>query len=176
MKKRLMCFVICLALIVCLSACGGNEDSANSSPENDITETNSPVAEDAFSAKDVSLTIGGIIKKGDLDPLGTPADIQTAPSCHYDGNDTIYIYEGLTIYTYADKSDEVVYLIEITDASYSAHKATKVGMSVDEIKSIMGEPVSETAIAVIYDISDDTTLRYSVSDSVVTMIEYEENI
>jgi len=178
MMKKAMCFILCTVLLLCLAACGGKDDQIN--PETNSNATAKPgtdsVAEDAFVTDGVALSIGGTIQDGDLAPLGNPTDVQSAPSCHYDGNDTIYIYDGLTVYTYSDKDDEVVYLIEITNESYAAYKNTKIGMNVDEIKSVLGEPADETAIAVIYDISDDTTLRFSVSDSTVTMIEYEERI
>ena len=178
MKKIISLFLVAI-MVLTFVACGKDKST------NDTTEAtnnnNKPAAtvarDDSFVTGDLVLNIGEAIPSDKLTTvLGEPLDKQSAPSCHYDGNDTIYIYDGIVIYTYADGDSEIVYLVELSSDTYTAKGDTKVGMTADEVKAILGTPTQETAVSLVYEVSDTTAIRFTLADSVVSMIEYEEVI
>lgn len=173
--KKIISILLVALILLSFVACGKDTGDSTTKPE-ESTPASVTARDDSFVYSDVVLSIGEGISADTLKPLGEPLDKQSAPSCHFDGNDTIYIYDGLKIYTYADGDKEIVYLIEITSDVYSAKDGAKVGMTLDEIKTLLGAPSQETAVGLVYSISDTTAIRFTVADSVVTMIEYEEAI
>ncbi|MGN1479923.1 MAG: hypothetical protein ACI4XH_09160 [Acutalibacteraceae bacterium] len=119
------------------------------------------------------LTIGMKVTADTVSSLGTVIDKQSAPSCHFDGNDTIYCYDGFTIYTYADNGVDRLYLVEINDSSVSTAKGACVGMSVSEVKNKYGQPIEETGTSICYN-GNNCKIRFSHNGNTVTLIEYEE--
>ncbi len=105
--------------------------------------------------------------------FGEPEDIQNAPSCHYDGNDTIYCYDGFTLYTYAQGDVNKVYLIEIESPDIYTGIGAHVGCDSNLIKAKYGEPASESSSALTYKL-DKCIIRFSMRNDRVTLIEYEE--
>lgn len=176
--KKLISILLVSLMVFSLVACGkdtGGDETTKATNEN-TKPASAEKRDDSFVFGDVVLNIGGAITEDTLKPLGEPLDKMSAPSCHYDGDDTIYIYDGLSIYTYADGDKEIVYLIEIESDAYSVKNGAKVGMTLDEVKGLLDEPTSETAVSIVYNVSDTTAIRFSVTDSTVTKIEYEEVI
>ncbi|ONI40370.1 hypothetical protein AN639_04985 [Candidatus Epulonipiscium fishelsonii] len=104
-------------------------------PQTQIT-INSTIGDEATST---NLNIGDIISEATLLALGTPISTMNAPSCHFEGNDTIYTYTDYTLYTYKEGNDDKLYLIELTTPSIQTQKGAKVGMSMDEITNMYGE-------------------------------------
>lgn len=174
--KKIISILLVALMIFSFVACGKDTDGTTTTTADENAPAGTTARDDSFVHGDLVLNISEAISADTLTPLGEPLDKQSAPSCHFDGNDTIYIYDGLTIYTYADGDNEIVYLIEITSDAYTAKDETKVGMTVDEVKTVLGTPSQETAVGLVYAISDTTAIRYTVADSTVTMIEYEEVI
>ena len=175
MKKIISILLVALMVFI-FASCGNDTTDDGTTTANESAPAAATVRDDSFVYGDVVLNIGEAITADTLSTLGEPLDKQSAPSCHFDGNDTIYIYDGLVIYTYADGDNEIVYLIELTSDTFTAKEDTKVGMTIDEVKGLLGEPTQETAVGLVYTISDTTAIRFTISDSVVTMIEYEEAI
>lgn len=174
--KKIISIILVALMILCFASCGNDTGDGTTEAPGESTPTATTVRDDSFVHGDLVLNIGEAISESTLAPLGEPLDKQSAPSCHYDGNDTIYIYDGLVIYTYADGDNEIVYLIEITSDAYTAKNDTKVGMTIDEVKNAFGEPATETTVSIVYNLSDTTAIRFTLADSTITMIEYEEVI
>ncbi len=122
---------------------------------------------------DKAMKIGMIITDSFISSLGIPDDIQNAPSCHYDGSDTIYCYDGYSLYTYANGSKNYLYLVEIDGSGISTELGIHVGSSVNDVKAAYGNPSSETGTSLVYSLSS-CTLRFNKSGSTVTGINYEE--
>ena len=120
------------------------------------------------------LKIGMTVNDDTVNSLGTVIDKQNAPSCHFDGNDTIYCYNGFKLYTYMDNGAQKLYLIEIDGSSVKTAKGASIGMTVDNIKSLYGEPEKETGTSIVYS-ENGANVRFTFnSDEVITLIEYEE--
>ena len=120
------------------------------------------------------LRIGMTVKEDTVTALGTVIDKQNAPSCHFDGNDTIYCYNGFTLYTYMNNGAQKLYLIEIDSSSVKTSKGASIGMSVDQVKGLYGSPEKETGTSIVYN-ENGANVRFTFNSSnTITLIEYEE--
>lgn len=161
--------------------------SAESETPTDTTSQTESVAEpstapvvdnskpkDAFYVGSTELKIGMSMNDSVISAIGTPNDTMQAPSCHFDGNDTIYVYDGYSLYTYQDGDKSVLYLIEINSSAASTSLGATVGMSYDEVRALYGTPSSESASLVEYEVASGVQINFSLSGGTVTMIEYCE--
>jgi len=156
-----------------------SEPESQPAPESSASSTTSdekkPSANksDAFTVSGQKLEIGMNVTDSVIKKLGDAIDVQSAPSCHFDGEDTIYVYDNYSLYTYADGDKDVLYLIEISAEGVTTAEGIGIGSTCDEVKKAYGEPVEETATALCYETST-AFLRISHDGSVVELIEYEE--
>ena len=148
-----------------------NEPAEKTEKKSDTAPTRKDSGQIRINGK--TLRIGMTITDSFISSLGTPDDIQNAPSCHYDGSDTIYCYNGYSLYTYANGSNNYLYLVEIDGSGISSELGIHVGSSVDDVKSAYGNPSSETGTSLVYNLSN-CIIRFYKSGSSVTGINYEE--
>lgn len=143
------------------------------------TTTKAPTsASGTFSAADIGCTIKGVYIKPDTkwsnysSALGKAVNEVQAPSCHFDGMDTIYEYNGFSIYTYLNNNVAYVYDIEITSSSIATPKGIKVGSSTEDVLAAYGNG---------YAFMNDYTIEYSqgtksiyftLNNGKVSMIEF----
>ena len=128
----------------------------------------------SFRYKGKDLKIGMKVTDSLIKSLGQPLDIQNAPSCHYDGNDTIYCYDGFSIYTYANNGADIIYIIELNEANVATSLGAKVGMSVADVKNKYGKSTSQAGSTFEYNISSTAKLSFTYSGDTITLIEYVE--
>ncbi|ONI43731.1 hypothetical protein AN640_06170 [Candidatus Epulonipiscium fishelsonii] len=136
-------------------------------PETQIT-VNTTLNEELIST---NLNIGDVINETTLTNLGEPISIMNAPSCHFEGNDTIYNYSDYTLYTYKEGNDNKLYLIELSTPNIKTQKGAQVGMNVDEIINMYGEGTMYGAL-ISYEI-DGVTIDFTLDPetNIVTLIE-----
>lgn len=121
-----------------------------------------------------NLEIGMNITEDIINKLGEPLDIQNAPSCHYDGNDTIYAYEGFTLYAYQDGEENNLYIIELLNENVQTPQGSKVGMTKDEVIALHGEDYTFEGTILSYE-KDDMSIEFTIDESdIVTLIEIVE--
>ncbi len=150
--------VLCMAvlLLTTLAACGGNQDG--------------PADAIALAGTSVAL---GVDYATVADGLGTPVDTQEAVSCHYDGTDTIYYFDGYTVYTYRKDAANIVYSIEVTDPAVKTPEGAAVGMSADQVKGLYGDSFTTLPNGFSYPLDDSgAVLNFRVKDDRVFCIEY----
>lgn len=94
------------------------------------------LAGDQFSVKGTVLTLGMKITDSVLSPLGKPKSKEEAESCIGEGKDTIYYYDGFTLYTFMKGKDSILYEAEITSAGIPLSTGAKVGMKFDEVRAL----------------------------------------
>ena len=82
------------------------------------------------------LEIGMNITDDIINAIGTPLSVQTAPSCHYDGEDTIYSFEDVTLYVYKDGDKNRLYIVELVSENVTSPEGFKVGMTLEEVNTI----------------------------------------
>lgn len=120
----------------------------------------------------VELALGAEFTEEKETSLGEPVDMVQAPSCHYDGSDSIYTYDGFTVYTYMQGEKSILYSVEITDAAIATPEGAKVGMTQAEIHGLYGDSYEKTAVGMAYSIGEGMTLTFRITDDKVTLIEY----
>ncbi len=148
----------------------GNTTTMGRDSSNAVSDTNDT---GIFTVSGQEFIIGMEIEDGILNALGTAEDVMEAPSCHFDGNDTIYVYPGFSLYTYRNGERDILYLIELTGDNVTTALGAKVGMHMDEIKKLYGNGTEGGGTYVSYPVSEDTVLKFGFTEDIVTWIEYE---
>ncbi len=118
------------------------------------------------------LFLGKAVTSETLEALGEPVETMEAPSCHFDGMDTIYYYDDFALYTYLDGEDNVLYLAELSTANVATTQGATVGMAKDDLLATMGNSYEELGLLYSYDFGT-YTLDFSFDDQdCVSLIEY----
>ena len=171
MKKWLI-FLLTLCLCLSVASCGttGGNSSENSNNSSETTENKKPASH--VQIKGITLSLGAEFTEEDRTALGEPDDVMEAPSCHYDGSDSIYYYPGFTLYTYMSEEKAILYSIELSDASLSTPEGIKVGMTLDEVKAQCGSDFKETETGISYALDEGIDLNFRAEAGIVTVIEY----
>lgn len=155
MKKTVVAiFLSVICLLLC--ACG----ETKTAQENTVT------------LGKVTVTLDGELTDGMLEELGTPVDTVEAPSCHYDGTDTIYYYGSYNVYTYMKGEQKIVYSVELLDNTCKTLKGGAVGMSKDEIVKLYGNDFTEKPYGIEYDLSDTLKVSFKTENDTVSSVEY----
>lgn len=175
MKKVI---VIILAVALCIALVGCSSSDTSSSGGN---SSQAPSQTPSFSDDNGKITLGAAelcvgleIDEAIIEKIGEPEDILSAPSCYFDGEDTIYLYEGFSLYTYRDGDKDVLYIIELSDGAYSTNLGAKVGMNIYDVEELYGGNSSGTATSKVFKLSENSKIRFTFDDTdTVILIEYE---
>lgn len=169
MKKKAFIALLLLTLTVFAAACGkptGDGGASGASAPTGNNGGNLTVRLDGMSA-----WIGMEIDDRTLSPLGEAVDVMKAQSCHYDGEDKIYVYNSYSLYTYMNGGKEILYLIDIHGTDITAPHGGRVGMTENEIKALYGSDFTAAGEAMRYDIGDGVELIIHLDGSTVNGIE-----
>ena len=104
--------------------------------------------------------------------LPEPVKTLEAPSCHYEGTDTVYYYEDFTLYTYRFEDKDVVYCIELLNDNTKTREGAKVGMTQSDIVGIYGQEYETLPNGISYPLETGGSLNFRIKDDKVFMIEY----
>ncbi len=156
--KKLAMVLTALALALGLSACGKSEGDGKIASQVTVSGT--------------ALALGAEFTAETQEKLGEPTNVVQAPSCHYDGSDSIYYYEGFTVYTYKEQEKSIIYSVELKDASLTTSEGAKTGMKLDEVKALYGDGYEEVTSGISYALGDGMKLNFRTADDAVTLIEY----
>lgn len=153
--KKTICCLAAVSMIACLSACGNDtssSDNGSAKATDAVTttaetekaaeaETETPVSGGSFSEADACVTGSGGTVTLDQDASTLPAtdSIDVSPSCYYDGDDKIFHYGDMDVYTYPTDGKDYVLEVDILTDGASTAGGLKVGMSLDDAKAIYGE-------------------------------------
>ena len=158
--KKIVMSVCCIWLSLCLLAgCGAP-----------------PATEDwglSVTLKGQTLPLGSPLTDTLSAALGEPVNTTEAVSCHYDGMDTIYEYEGFTLYTYQKEDARILYSIEVLDAAYPTAEGATVGMSKSAVQALYSDvPCEEIASGLCYTYTNGQQLFFHFDGDALTCIEY----
>lgn len=157
MKKLITMFAVIAMLTLLLVGCGGTESTIAS----------------YITIHDTKVTLGGAYDDTLAAALGDPNDTQQAVSCHYDGYDTMYYYDGYTLYTYLLEEQKIMYSIEITDPSIKTPEGAATGMTQAEVEEIYGTDHEELPNGISYPLAGERAkLNFRIKDDAVFCIEY----
>ena len=166
--KKMLAFLLIVAITLSFAGC----DQA-SSGGGQHTEGDAPAIASYVMLGDAKVQLGGIFDDALAAALGEPLDVQEAVSCHYDGFDTIYYYDGFAIYTYLYQEDKIVYSIELDSSVNKTPEGVAVGMTRAEVEAIYGSEYSELANGISYPLQEaGAQLNIRMKDNSVFLIEY----
>ena len=122
------------------------------------------------------VNINGVdIKIGDnfatvADSVGEPDDYQAAKSCTGEGDEKIYQYGGICVYTTPSGGQDNVYIIELTGQE-TMPTGIGVGSSKQEVINVYGENYSEEDNYLSYEWNDNITLGFEFDGDAVSFVE-----
>lgn len=180
--KKVLAITLVLMMIFALIGCSGSGDvSSDETPSaptssdiisSDITDTKTDSGKITLGGAELS--VGMVITEAVVNSVGTPDDIMSAPSCFFDGEDTIYVYEDFSLYTYRDGDKDYLYIIELSTDKNATEFGGKVGMNIADIEELYGYDSTGTATSKVYKLSENSKLRFTFDETeTVTLIEYE---
>lgn len=151
MKKIFVCLVVLLMMAGCSSE-GNNK--------NDYI----------FTVRGFDIIMGEAA--GDfLTKTGSPSDKYSAPSCAFDGDDTVYDFGNYQITTYVTNGKEIFTGVYLLDDSLSTKEGIKIGSSLSDMLDVYGDDYQENYGAYTYS-KGLTELSFVVIDDVITSISY----
>lgn len=150
------------------------ETEAAEEPEEETLEEEEEYEEvqsgGSFSASDLYAYYGGysLTINQDMSTFAEASSVDVSPSCYYDGDDKIFHYGDMDVYTYPYGESDLVLEIAILSGNVTTAKGLSVGMTVDDALAMYG-PASESGGT--YTWSDGNTYMYiSSSGGVITSI------
>lgn len=184
MKKLLVAML--LGVLMTLVACGNEEVDVKTEVNyeevgNEIEEVAEEEVEEVvathttgFGQIDINgtvLTLGMDLTENIIAELGVAIEVLEAPSCHFDGNDTIYTYDNVILYVYQDGENNILYIIEITDSTITTNTGVTVGMAREEVVEIYGAEYDEYGTILEYTLDE---ANVAISFDVDGFVEYIE--
>ena len=179
--KKVLCLLLVLVLIFALVGCSGGDVSSSETPSapsssdiisSDITDTKTDSGKITLGSAE--LKVGMVITDDVINKIGTPDDVMSAQSCFFDGEDTIYVYEDFSLYTYRDGDKNYLYIIELSTDKNATEFGGKVGMDIADIEELYGYDSTGTATSKVYKLSENSNLRFTYDESgIVVLLEYE---
>ncbi len=144
--------------------------------------TEAPQAAGSFTNDDMHFVYGGaqatvLVDAGGLvSALGAPSDVQQAAGCLSNGLDQkIYSYNGITVSTYVDGSQEIIYDIYITSSAYSTPKGLTVGSPESDIERLYGTGYEKSGSNYCF-YGSSGQLYITTSGGSVTSIDYYADV
>lgn len=124
----------------------------------------------SFEVKGLNITMGEIAENF-LTKTGTPKEQYSAPSCAFDGNDTVYDFGSYQITTYLTNGKEIFTGVYLLDDTVSTKEGIKIGSKLSEMLSVYGDEYQESYGAYTYSFGL-TDLSFVVINDVITSISY----
>jgi hypothetical protein len=177
--KKVLAITLVLMMIFALVGCSGSGDVSSdetpSSPSSsNVSSENVNTDSGKITLGTAELSVGMVITEDIINKVGTPDDIMSAPSCFFDGADTIYVYEDFSLYTYRDGDKDYLYIIELSTDKNATELGGKVGMNIADIEELYGLGSTGTATSKVYKLGENSKLRFTFDETeTVTLIEYE---
>ena len=184
MKKSVIILALLLvaALMFTFAGCGGGNsetEATTAATEATTAEETAAEAEDGgITADDVTFTYNGVKVElnGDaaaaIEALGEPESSESQLSCHGEGDDKTYTYDGFVLNTYPLDGEDRVLEIVIKSDAIETNKGVKVGDGAEAVKAAYGDSFKEVGLYYAYDAGDGKSLQFLIEDGVVSEIDY----
>ncbi len=188
--KKIGKLTLTLAMLLALTGCGSRKEDTGSTSAAQATTQAALGTENGSTATGASEETTEkaaeekvwVFKKGDVtihmdDPaepiisaLGTYQDKFEAPSCAFDGMDTVYSYPGFEVMTYKAKDTEKVSGVVLRDDTVETMEGLFIGSSAEDVAKKYGESVEGKNNLNLTKGNSD--LLFIFKDGVVTSIQY----
>ncbi len=182
MKKVLLTIIavlLTLTLVAALAGCGSDKskDDKKDGKGTDVS-TEAQNAGGAMDAKDLVFSYNGVSVEldGDADAavaaLGEPKDKSSQLSCHGEGDDKTYTYDGFVLNTYPLEGKDRVLEIVVTSADIPTSKGIKVGDTAEAVTEAYGADFKEVGMYHAYSSGEGKSLQFFIQDGKVQEISY----
>jgi hypothetical protein len=156
-KVRWMLYLIVIALVWTLGACGAQQAAS----EDSGSTADASAAMGTFSEADLTFVLDGVSYplNSDAAPLlqafGPDYDLTAATSCRYVGEDKMFKYDFATVNTYPIEGKDMIDEIYIQDGDYTTAKGIGIGSTLEDVKAAYGDGGFDTDGAYTYLLSGD---------------------
>lgn len=104
--------------------------------------------------------------------LGEPAGYFESESCAFQGMDKVYTYPSFVINTYPQEGLDLILSVYLMDDMYTTEEGAYIGMHLDEITAIYGEPAKTAEGSVTYEKGGCALAFMHDADGYVNAITY----
>lgn len=138
-------------------------------------EEEAPQAKGSFTQADIAVSVRGVavapgeIMENYVNALGEPDAYEASPSCVEVGDDKIYTYGGVTIYSCRSNGTDRINLIEIKGAETMA-KGIQIGDTADAVIAAYGDSYTMDGNEMVYEIND-RVMGFLITDGKVSFME-----
>lgn len=181
MKKALsliLAIMMVMSLVAVLAGCGSDKSDSDKKDDKKETATESQSAGGALAAEDLVATVNGVSVElnGDADEavaaLGEPKDSSSQLSCHGEGDDKTYTYDGFVLNTYPLDGKDRVLEVVINAAGIPTSKGVQVGDAVAKVTEAYGADYKQVGQYYAYEGGDGKSLQFFIKDDTVQEISY----
>lgn len=191
--KKIVAMLLALAMLLCFTACTGEEkpqettqpkqtEEANQTEaptvEADVPETTAAPEQTQAPVENVKgfcLTFNGVeLTPGttyDAAALPEPGSVYQVPSCAIEGTDNVYSFDAVEITAFNDGTQEIIYAVAIIDPNVTTDEGLYLGDDMARVIELYGEDYEENGTAVVYT-RGNTRLTIIVQGGFVVDIEF----
>lgn len=99
--------------------------------------------------------------------LGKEYSLERLPSCLYEGEDHIYSFEGLTVYSHPEGDAQIIDEMRVTGQSYPTRRGVWVGTPVAEVIERYGRQYEKMDNTMSYYITKQMRIIFTIENGVV---------
>lgn len=135
-----------------------------------VTSVNSEAPVLTMDVNNITVKLG--MDMNDLiDQLGEADDYSAAKSCTGEGEDKIYTYGGISLYTYPEHGKDIIFIIELAGEEVLA-SGLGIGSSRVDILAAYGEDYMDDGMYLEYEYEEGaTTLCFTMDGDIATLVE-----
>ncbi len=177
--------LVAMTSVCALAGCGSNSNGNTSSAASQSSAQESAAAQSSvgsaaatISASDAVFTFNGVNVElnGDADAavaaLGEAQNVSSQLSCHGQGDDKTYTYNGFVLNTYPLDGKDKVLEVVIKSADIPTSKGVKVGDDVSAVTAAYGDNFRKVGVYYAYDAGEGKSLQFLIENDKVTEIDY----
>ncbi len=179
---------LALTSAVSLAGCGSNESSSSKKDTSSSSASAASKADESSSsaasvtANEVKFTYNGATVELNtpidtmLSALGDPIEITSQMSCHGEGEDKTYTYDGFLVNSYPRDGKDYVMEILVKNAGIPTSKGIEVGSSATDVINAYGMGYKEVGVYYAYDAGNKMSLQFYIENDAVKEIDYYYNV
>lgn len=184
MMKRTLISVTAAALavtsVLAFAGCGKNEQSSADTAATTAAaqETTAAQAQGVIPESDTVFTYNGAKVELNtpiddmLAALGQANEVSSQLSCHGEGEDKTYSYNGFTVNSYPLNGKDYVMEVVVNEAGIPTPKGVAVGDPVSKVTEAYGNNYKAVGVYYSYDAGNKKSLQFLIENDTVTEIDY----
>ena len=184
MMKRTLISVTAAALavtsVLAFAGCGKNEQSSADTAATTAAaqETTAAQAQSVIPESDTVFTYNGAKVELNtpiddmLAALGQANEVSSQLSCHGEGEDKTYSYNGFTVNSYPLNGKDYVMEVVVNEAGIPTPKGVAVGDPVSKVTEAYGNNYKAVGVYYSYDAGNKKSLQFLIENDTVTEIDY----